>query len=124
VRRKLVAVQSEQIEKQMLSHILWDESGDAARAFLAGRGDLNLVLDGAEILAGELGEWAAAVKEGPRVSPREFILERWNTAGDSAYRAFVSQLLDRKDHPDKTDFPQVIKDCLGRLKQGRNPRQG
>jgi DNA primase len=122
--KRQVRLQVEQIETQMLSHILWDDSGDAARAFLAGRGDLILVLDGAETLAGELGEWAAAVKKGPRVSPRDFVLDRWNTAGDSAYRAFVSQLLDRKDHPDKTDFTQVIKDCLGRLKQGHRPRQG
>lgn len=122
--RAMGLVRVEQVEEQMLSHILWDDSGDAARAFLAGRDDLILVLDGAETLAGELGEWAAAVQQGPRVSPRDFVLERWNTAGDAAYRAFVSQLLDRKDHPQQTDFAKVIMDCLGRLKQGHRPRQG
>jgi DNA primase len=122
--RFMGGVQVQNVERDLLSHVLWDDSGDAARAFLAGRGDLILVLDGAETLAGELGEWAAAVKTGPRVSPRDFILERWNTAGDSVYRAFVSQLLDREDHPDQTDYVKVIKDCLGRLKQGHRPGQG
>lgn len=124
VRRRLAGVQVESIEAQMLSHILWDDSGQAARVFLAERGDQILVLDGAQVLADELEAWAAAPQSGTRVSPREFILERWNTAGNSAYRAFVSQLLDREDHPDHTDFAQVIKDCLGRLKQGHGPRQG
>lgn len=124
VRRRLGGVQVEQIEAELLAHVLWDDSGHAARAFLAGRDDLILVLNGAETLAGELGEWAAAVQSGPRVSPRDFVLERWNAAGDKTYRAFVSQLLDREGHPDQTDFVQVIKDCLGRLKQGHRPRQG
>ena len=124
VRRRLGGVQVDQVEAELLSHVLWDDSGHAARAFLADRGDLILVLDGAETLAGELGEWAAAVESGPRVSPRDFVLERWNAVGDKTYRAFVSQLLDREGHPDQTDFVQVIKDCLGRLKQGHRPRQG
>jgi DNA primase len=112
------------IEEDMLSHILWDGSGEAARAFLDGRDDLILVLAGAETLAGELGEWAAAVAKGPRVPPRDFILGRWNEVGDRAYRSLVSRLLDREDHPAQTDFKKVISDCLDRLKQGHRPRQG
>jgi DNA primase len=124
VRRRLGLVQVENIETEMLSHLLWDDSGTAARTFLDCRDDLILVLDGAETLAGELGEWAAESRKGPGVPPREFILARWNTVGDSGYRAFVSRLLEREDRPQTTDFAQVIKDCLGRLKQGHRPRQG
>lgn len=124
VKRLMGRVQVDQIEGQLMAHVLRDESGDAARAFLAGRDDLILVLDGAETLAGELGEWATAVSGGPHISPRDFVLQRWNTVGDGAYRSFVSQILDREDHPNQTDFTQVIKDCLGRLKQGHRPRQG
>nr|MEE4267795.1 DNA primase [Candidatus Krumholzibacteria bacterium] len=124
VRRRMGLVQVENIETEMLSHLLWDDSGNAARTFLDCRDDLILVLDGAETLAGELGEWAAESRKGPGVPPREFILARWNTVGDSGYRAFVSRLLEREDRPQTTDFAQVIKDCLGRLKQGHRPRQG
>ncbi len=124
VRRRLGLVQVESIETDMLSHLLWDDSGNAARTFLDCRDDLILVLDGAETLASELGEWAAESSKGPGVPPREFILARWNTVGDSGYRAFVSRLLEREERPQTTDFAQVIKDCLGRLKQGHRPRQG
>ena len=112
------------IEEDMLTHILQDGSGDAARAFLRDRGELTLVLDGAQTLADELAKWGEAVAAGPRIPPRDFVLQRWNEVGDRAYRTLVSRLLEREDNPAQTDFTKVISDCLGRLKQGRNPRQG
>jgi hypothetical protein len=48
---------------------------------------------------------------------KDFVLERWNAAGDKDYRGYVSQLISKEDRPESTDFIKVIKDCLGRLGQ-------
>ena len=122
--RPMGRVNPRAIEEDMLSHILRDGSGVAARAFLDGCENLKLVLDGAETLAGELAEWSKAVDKGPRIPPREFVLQRWNEAGDGVYRTLISRLLEKEGSPEQTDFTKVISDCLGRLKQGHGPRQG
>jgi len=83
VRRSMAKVNAEPIEADMLSHILMDDSGEAA--------------------------------------PREFVLDRWNSTGDSAYRGFISQLISKEDRPESTDFIKVIKDCLSRLGQDSLP---
>jgi len=110
-------VNAERIEPEMFSHILMDDSGEAARVFLAERGDLLLQQSAAETLCGELEKWAA--EAGPGQSPREFVLDRWNLIGDTAYRSLVSQLIDKEGRPDRTDFTKVVRDCLGRLTQSR-----
>ncbi len=115
VRRSLAKVNAEPIEADMLSHILMDDSGEAARVFLADRGGLELSRPEARILAEEISAWGAADLAGG--SPRDFVLDRWNAAGDSGYRGYVSQLINKEDRPESTDFIKVIKDCLGRLAQ-------
>ncbi len=96
----------------MFSHILMDDSGQAARIFLTERGDLTLRRPEAALLAAELAAWQR--HEGG-LSPREFVVDRWNTAGDGIYRGFVSQLISKEDHPESTDFIRVVRDCLGIL---------
>jgi DNA primase len=113
VRRSLAKVNAEPIEADMLSHILMDDSGEAARVFLTECGDLELVKTEARILVEEISVWAE--EGGSGHSPRDFILGRWNAAGDGAYRGYVSNLISKEDRPDSTDFIKVIKDCLGRL---------
>jgi DNA primase len=112
VRRSLAQVNAEPIEADMLSHILMDDSGEAARVFLAERGDLELRRPEARILAEEIAAWAA---EEQGRSLRSFVLERWNVSGDKGYRGYVSQLISKEDRPESTDFIKVIKDCLERL---------
>jgi DNA primase len=124
VRRPLGLVKVDQIEGQMFAHILADESGKAALRFLQDRGDLPFLLDGASLLADELSTWAATATGPDTPPPLEFVQERWNTAGDREYRAFITQLLDRGTPPPDTDFAQVITDCLGRLRQGHRSRRG
>jgi DNA primase len=119
VRRSLAQVNAEPIEADMLSHILMDDSGEAARVFMAERGDLELRRPEARILAEEIFAWAA--DQGCGRSLRDFVLDRWNAAGDSGYRGFVSQLISKEDRPDSTDFIKVIKDCLDRLGQAPRP---
>ena len=114
VRRSLAKVNAEPIEADMLSHILTDDSGEAARVFLAERGALELTRPEARILAEEIAAWGA---EGAGRPVKDFVLERWNAAGDKAYRGFVSQLISKEDRPESTDFIKVIRDCLGRLGQ-------
>jgi hypothetical protein len=103
----------------MLSHILMDDSGEAARVFVAERGELELRRSEARILADEITAWATG--EGAGRSLRDFVLERWNVTGDNQYRGYVSQLISKEDRPDSTDFIKVIKDCLDRLGQARSP---
>ncbi len=112
VRRQLTQVNTASIETDMLSHILMDDSGQAARIFVAERGELVLEHPEAKVLASELVLWQ---DQGAGTSPREFVVERWNTAGDGTYRGFVSQLISKEDHPLSTDFTRVVQDCLGRL---------
>ena len=119
VRRSLATVNAEPIEADMLSHILMDDSGEAARVFLAERGDLGLNRPEARFLVDELSAWAAEPHAGG--SPRDFVLDRWNSTGDKVYRDFVSQLINKEDRPDSTDFIKVIRDCLGTLR--RNLKQ-
>jgi len=107
------------IEADMLSHILMDDSGGAARVFLAERGELELSKPEARVLADQISAWAADHSAGRSV--RDFVLDRWNSAGDSGYRGYVSQLISKEDRPESTDFIKVIKDCLGRLGQDSRP---
>ncbi|MEN8005579.1 MAG: DNA primase [Candidatus Krumholzibacteriota bacterium] len=115
VRRSLATVNAEPIEADMLSHILMDDSGEAARVFLAERGDLELSRPEARFLVDELSAWGADRNAGR--SPRDFVLDRWNSSGDKVYRDFVSQLINKEDRPDSTDFIKVIRDCLGTLRR-------
>ena len=121
VRRSLAQVSAEPIEADMLSHILMDDSGEAARVFLAERGDLELSRSEARTLVDEISTWA--VEGGTGRSPRDFIEDRWNSLGDRAYRDYVSQLISKEDRPDGTDFIKVIKDCLGRLGHDSRPAE-
>ena len=113
----LKKVQAERIEADMFSHILMDDSGEAARVYLAERGDLAIADPAARTLDGELEVWAA--EAAPGRSPREFVQERWNQVGDETYRPLVSQLINKEDFPDRTEFAKVVRDCLDRLRQGR-----
>ncbi len=115
VRRSLAKVNAEPIEADMLSHILMDDSGEAARVFLADCGGLELRRPEARILAEEIAAWRT---EGGAGRPlRDFVLDRWNSVGDKGYRGYVSQLISKEDRPESTDFIKVIKDCLERLRQ-------
>jgi hypothetical protein len=111
----LAKVNAEPIEADMLSHILMDDSGEAARVFLVARGDLEFSRPEAAILVAELAAWAADQSAGR--SPRDFVLDRWNSSGDGGYRGFVSQLISKEDRPESTDFSKVTRDCLGRLRR-------
>jgi DNA primase len=113
VRRSLTQVNAVPIEADMLSHILMDDSGEAARVFLSERGDLPMKSDAARLLGEELAAWAGEGR--PGVSPREFVIERWNLVGGGEYRGYVSRLISKEDRPQGTDFVKVVKDCLGRL---------
>jgi DNA primase len=115
VRRSLAKVNAEPIEADMLSHILMDDSGEAARVFMADRGGLELRRPEARILADEVSAWVT--EGGAGRSLRDFVLDRWNSAGDKGYRGYVSQLISKEDRPESTDFIKVIKDCLDRLGQ-------
>jgi DNA primase len=120
VRRLMTQVNAAFIETDMLSHILMDDSGQAARNFLTERGDLALTTAEAVTLAAELAVWR---EQGTGATPRGFVVERWNTAGDGRYRGFVSHLISKEDHPDSTDFTRVVRDCLGRLKADADRRK-
>ncbi len=124
VRRVMGLVKVDQVESQMFTAILADESGKAALRFVQDRADLPFLLDGASLLADELSAWAASAAGPDAPTPLEFIQDRWNTEGDREYRTFISQLLDRGSLPPNTDFAQVITDCLGRLRQGHKSRRG
>ncbi|MBE0565365.1 MAG: hypothetical protein IH621_05360, partial [Krumholzibacteria bacterium] len=124
VRRSLATVQVGAVEAQLLETALLDDAGEGARIFLAERGDLPLRQTEARLLACELEAWATRQLDGSRITPREFVLERWNTAGDGAYRAYVSRLLAKEDRPHDTDIGRVIKDCLERLRRDYRSRQG
>jgi DNA primase len=117
VRRSLAKVNAELIEADMLSHILMDDSGEAARVYLAERGELELSRPEARFLVDELSAWVEDRSTGH--SPRDFVLDRWNSTGDKVYRNFVSQLINKEDRPDSTDFIKVIKECLGTLRRNR-----
>ncbi len=124
VRRSLATVQVGAVETQLMETILGDDTGEGARVFLAARDDLPLRQTEARLLAEELEAWAARHEDGSRITPREFVLERWNTTGDGGYRGYVSRLLAREERPTETDIDRVIKDCLERLRRDLRSRQG
>lgn len=102
-------------EKDLFLHVLRDDTGDAARTFLAGHGDLEFAEETSRLLAGEVEAWAEATAGGERILPREFVEGRWNLQGDAGYRNFVSRLLNEEDCPTHTDFVQVVNDLIRRL---------
>ena len=122
VRRSLARVNAPSIESDLMAHILMDESGGAAEVFLAERGNLELDTPQARLLGEEFAAWQQARGDGAVSSPREFVLDRWNTAGDQDYRSYVSQLVEQREHPVGTDFRRVARDCLARLQQDRRNR--
>lgn len=124
VRHRLTSVNIPKVEHELFRHILADDSGKSAILFVNEAGDLPFWSDGTSLLAGELAAWAASAAGPDALNPREFVLERWNEQGDASYRALISNLLHGVDLPKKTDFAQVITDCLGRLRQGHRSRSG
>jgi DNA primase len=110
-------------EAEMLAHVLKDDSGQAAKVFLAERGSLQLINPAAGLLVTELEAWLEMENSGTRVPPGEFVQGRWNVAGDGDYRGFVSQLLEKEENPDRTDFVKVIRDCLGSLQRKQRAGQ-
>jgi DNA primase len=115
VRRSLAKVNAEPIEADMLSHVLMDDSGEAARVFVTERGERQLHSPEARILAEEITAWVKG--EGTAGTVKDYVLERWNFSGDKNYRGYVNSLISKEDYPDSTDYIKVIKDCLERLGQ-------
>jgi hypothetical protein len=117
--RSFRAVDAAEIESVLFAHLLRDVSGQAAREFLAQRGDLSLSTPVAERLAGELQAWQD--DSGPHGrDPAAFIQRHWHGEGDESYRAFVTDVLAKEGIPDQTDFARVIKESLQRLRSGRD----
>lgn len=127
VRRSLAQVNARSIEADMFAHILMDPTGAAALQFVerqaALAGALELEEPPARLLGSELAAWAAERGRGPAPSPRDFVLQRWNTAGDQDYRNFISRLIDQTERPAGTDFVRITRDCLQRLQLDRKARQ-
>ncbi|HPF69666.1 MAG TPA: DNA primase [Candidatus Krumholzibacteria bacterium] len=115
---------SPKVEADLMEAILWSDSGRGAELFLAERGDTALRGLEARLLARELEAWATRRQEGSRITPREFVLERWNSEGGPDYRRYVSRLISKEDRPQDTDIDQVIMDCLERLRRAQRTWQG
>ncbi|MCP4574298.1 MAG: DNA primase [bacterium] len=112
------------LEKDLFLHVLRDDTGGAARAFLAGCGDLEFAGETSRLLADEVAAWAKATDGGQRILPRDFVEQRWNQQGDAGYRNFVSRLLNEEDCPTHTDFVQVVNDLIRRLAAHRQRARG
>ena len=106
----------ERLELELFIYVLRDESGQAARTFLAERGEMELALPQSQLLAGELAAWAGERDAGGQ-PPRVYVEQRWNQAGDADYRDFVSGILNKEDFPEKTEFVKATTDILRRLRR-------
>jgi len=123
-RRRLkygVPLQRGRIEADLFRHVLGDDSGEAARAFLADRGDLVLSTPAAQQLATEIAAWAAVDKPGGQ-TPQAYVEQCWNQTGDAGYRGFVSSILHKEDFPERTEFVKATTDILQRLLQAPRGR--
>ena len=123
VRNYLTRVKVDQVEAQLFAHVLQDETGQAARVFLAERADIPLHHQGAAELVAELERWVAEGTSSGPGSLRDFVTGRWNQIGDAEYRGFISELLSKEEFPQATDHVKIIRDCLGRLLQDRRSRR-
>ncbi len=124
VRRSLARVNAPSIEADMFAHILMDATGTAARVFLAERSELELESPQARVLGDEIAAWEQAHLEGGPESPKDFVLQRWNSVGDREYRSFISRLVDLEPRPAGTDYRRITRDCLQRLQADRQSRLG
>ncbi len=120
--RSFAAVDRPRIEATLLAHALRDGSGAAAGVLVAEAEEPSFSSPEANLLHQELTRWQAALADGERKSPADFVQERWHDMGAS-YRTFVSDLLTNEAVPDQTDFARVIRDCLSRLREDRQRRQ-
>lgn len=111
-----VPLQRGRIEADLFRHVLGDDSGDAARAFLADCGDLVLSTPDARQLAREIAAWAAADAPGGP-TPQAHVEQCWNQTGDASYRGYVSGILHKEDFPERTEFVTATTDILRRLRQ-------
>ena len=111
----------ERLEHELFIYVLRDDTGEAARTFLAERGGLELELPAAQRLAGELAAWAADKVTGGQ-SPRVHVEQRWNQEGDAEYRGFVSGILNKEDFPEQTEFVKATTDILRRLRRAATAR--
>lgn len=124
VRHRIGQPNAARIEEQLFAHVLKDGTGNAARIFVHERAGLEMRSAGAQVLATELEAWNASPDAQSGVSPREFVEGRWNSAGDRDYRGWVSRLMEKEEIPDRTDFVQVTRDCLGALRRGQAVGRG
>jgi hypothetical protein len=123
VRRSLAQVNARSIEADMFAHILMDTTGAATLQFVDFKGELEFDQPQARLLGSELAAWAAERGGGAALSPRDFVLQRWNTAGDQDYRNFISRLIEQTERPAGTDYVRITRDCLQRLQLDRKARQ-
>ncbi|MEZ4387502.1 MAG: DNA primase [Candidatus Krumholzibacteriia bacterium] len=117
--RKLTGVHAEAVEAVLLAHVLRDASGRAARLLLSEIGDLPLSHPAARILLAELADWAV---DGAGLGPAAHIQARWH-AHDGAYRAYVTDLLD-KDIPEGGETERAVRESLERLRLARRAHHG
>jgi hypothetical protein len=104
----------EAIEREMLRHVLRDDSGDAAERWLELRGELPAESPGGALLGQELVAWRRERAAGREITPAAFVQIGWNALGD-AYVRFVSELLASELVPAKTDFVRAVQDGHRRL---------
>jgi DNA primase len=117
--RTFTIVKRDHVEAVLLTHVLRDESGTAARLLVDEGQDLEWSTADATTLASELADWR---REAPDRSPEDFIVQRWH-ARDGSYRAFVTDLLER-EIPAGGETERVVREAMQRLRLARRMQQG
>jgi len=118
--RTFTNVRRDHVEAVLLSHVVGDDSGAAARLLIDEGSDLDdWSIAAAATLVAELVDWR---KTGGEQSPRLFVAARWHVQ-TADYRAFVTDLLER-EIPEGGETERTVRDEMQRLRQARRMHQG
>jgi hypothetical protein len=99
------------IETVLLSYVLLDDTGAAARLLLDIGSSIVWSTPGASELVQELSVWH---DDGDGSTPRVFVQQRWHTK-DPSYRMYVTDLLER-DIPPRGETERAVRESVERLR--------
>ena len=117
--RTFTTIKRDHVEAVLLSHVLRDESGAAARLLADEGADLDWSTGEAATLVAELVVWCETA---PDRAPGDFIAQRWH-AQEASFRSFVTDLLER-EIPAAGETERAVREAMQRLRIAGRVQQG
>jgi len=113
--RNHIVVDISALEKSLLSCVINDSTGEAAKSMNDLLSNHSFSSDEAKLLASELKEW----QPGSDSTPGSFVRDRWYNHSDN-YRNFVTSLLVLDNPASEDDVISIVNDCVTRIEREKD----